>query len=1076
LVDVTTNRVYMRGEPFDPTRDPSEYHDYLLRLGPRYDAAGRLTPEGPFSMAMGWDFGGSGHFAIDATVTSVQIAREQAVTSDPVVGRAVDLWGHYNEYLGTTFGRARVFDVDPASNWTSTLMIGQLNFGRLGSSTSVPNWFGGPVTGTQPARWQSCSTICELPAHCLASEFARSAVHQFVVEKSAPDVWWGDGADSSPGLEALQAALAADDTSGLVIQLGLANMSAPLKPDMPVFMDVFGTIGVWRRGEMRSYPAGRLLVPARGCALMSNLSVQANADGLSLNMVTAVPWRGRAREAGPGPTHMLGPKLDLGALEVRTLEGDRLLARIPSELYASDAHRRTSGVVDVSWERPWSSIREELGQRGLYITGRGLDGERRRLLVEQQVHVQTDRAAEFLEYPDPQGPDQYDEEFELRSFVRGEPRAAAVHVRQFYNPRALPQLRSEHERTAIRGQAFHYPRNVDLRVVGLRSGHAEGGGAFAPEARVVTDEQGRGMLTVRGLRPGTAQLLLGSTDEYPCDPGDPDEAVKSYDNENATGIWPANGSIALRVLTDDWHLLAVSSDAVDYDFVYQNCLAFYEHAFSFMKLEVFSLADRCKAETYARLMWQMCDPTNKPKTYYMPPTRDFSLPRARLLRTFLDNLQRVRTPPALHVRSHRPLVTGRDALVAALRDAAELEMAVMLQYIYAGYSVPTHSAGREYVRRGVWTNAQLELACGDGQEAKNFGMRGVLLKISRQEMIHFLLVNNVLMAMGEPFFAPAPDFPTLRGRFSIETELALEPLTLSSVARFIQLEWPERIRTELAESRTPSSRVGYRSLSELYALIRDGLKNVPGAIQCAKGKAGSEHHLFLPERLNRAHPDYQLQVDDVDSALFAIDLITEQGEGLAPDRNPSEDSHFEQFRRMATALTAAQSSTSPQQSGPWCPAYPVLRNPTLRTTTPDGTTVSDPEARQVLELFSESYELMLFLMIEHFALTPGGSLRRSKLMNAAIDVMSGLMRPLGELLATMPSGVPGRTAGASFEARSPTCIPDPVAACRILADRFTRAAAAARRTGHVERTVCDLFDFYAGSFASHGLNPHQLKS
>ncbi len=54
-------------------------------------------------------------------------------------------------------------------------------------------------------------------------------------------------------------------------------------------------------------------------------------------------------------------------------------------------------------------------------------------------------------------------------------------------------------------------------------------------------------------------------------------------------------------------------------------------------------------------------------------------------------------------------------------------------------------------------------------------------------------------------------------------------------------------------------------------------------------------------------------------------------------------------------------------------------------------------------------------MVQHFGDGPDASLRRSELMNAAIDVMTGLMRPLGELLVTMPSGRHGRTAGPSFE-------------------------------------------------------------
>jgi hypothetical protein len=58
-------------------------------------------------------------------------------TAELVVGRSVDVWGHHNEYLGTTVNRARVFTVDPTSMSPATVMIGRLGFGRSGRSSLV---------------------------------------------------------------------------------------------------------------------------------------------------------------------------------------------------------------------------------------------------------------------------------------------------------------------------------------------------------------------------------------------------------------------------------------------------------------------------------------------------------------------------------------------------------------------------------------------------------------------------------------------------------------------------------------------------------------------------------------------------------------------------------------------------------------------------------------------------------------------------------------------------------------------------------------------------------------------------
>ncbi|WP_051969332.1 hypothetical protein [Kitasatospora azatica] len=131
---------------------------------------------------------------------------------------------------------------------------------------------------------------------------------------------------------------------------------------------------------------------------------------------------------------------------------------------------------------------------------------------------------------------------------------------------------------------------------------------------------------------------------------------------------------------------------------------------------------------------------------------------------------------------------------------------------------------------------------------------------------------------------------------------------------------------------------------------------------------------------------------------------------------------------------------------PWNPAYPVLRNPTLGAADGSKDQVTAPAARTVLQLFNRCYLLMIQLMVQHFGESPDASLRRSKLMNAAIDVMTGLMRPLAELLVTMESGRAGRTAGPSFELEvMPGYVPRPDVARRSLALRFDHLSAAARR-------------------------------
>jgi hypothetical protein len=88
-------------------------------------------------------------------------------------------------------------------------------------------------------------------------------------------------------------------------------------------------------------------------------------------------------------------------------------------------------------------------------------------------------------------------------------------------------------------------------------------------------------------------------------------------------------------------------------------------------------------------------------------------------------------------------------------------------------------------------------------------------------------------------------------------------------------------------------------------------------------------------------------------------------------------------------------------------------------------------------------------------------------MNMAIEVMTGVMRPLAEVLVTLPSGRRGRTAGPSFELESlPGYVPRPDVARRAMALRFEHLAAAAHRCSLVPARVVRTLEFLAASFRS----------
>lgn len=1054
LLDLATNRALTDDGPFPLERPAHEYTDFLRGRGDRFGPSGELDPDGPFNTTMGTNFGGNGHFWIDAKVVGCERAAGCVDTEDPVVGRQVDLWGHYCEYTAGTANRARVFDVDPSSNWTTTVMVGQLALGRLGRSHEVGYMATGDVAGYCPPRWQDFTHIRDVGDHPLAGWFSRSVVYQFAVGKDE-GLHWLDAAAISPTLTALRALLDAGEADGLVMQFALSNMCTPTANDEPDRWDLRGTIGPWRAHELRTYPAGRLLTAplpdAADCPTpLHTASVAVDADDVTLNLVTALRRDSRASGPGPGPMHEVSPVADLGDLELRTAD-DELIAVISRQDYLGPGLPLTSGIVTV----PRLARSDVNLDAPLRITAAG-----RLLLDEVETVVQSDEACLFLEHPNSRTGEEFAVEIPVRSYHRGAAAPVArIAVHQFFNPRGLPldaAARSPHAEPG------------DITIAAIRTPDAD---EYGKTCVISTDEHGNGAVVVKGSRAGSTRiLLLPQGESLPA----AESATAAYDNDDALGYWSGAGSIAIRVLPDCWHLDDLTDDQVTFDVLYREVFAYYELQYSFMRTEVLSLADEFKVEPYARLIWHVSAAHHRDKTYYMPSTRDMGLPQIRLLLRYLLTDEAKRQKPPVLVPRHREVgvITTRDELLRALYQAVSIELAVMIQYLYAAYSIPTFGAAQHLVAQGDWTDKQLRLACGAGGGTLDNGIRGTLMHVAREEMMHFLAINNILRALGRPFHLPRLDFGTLNSRLCVPLEFALEPFGLAAAQRFTALEQPHDLLPEIAGNNSISPEpYRYGSLSELYAAIRDGIQRVPGAFVTKKGRGGGAHHLFMRESVNAVHPDYQLEVDDVASAVFAIDFVTEHGEGgKILSTLPAEESHFDTFLRISDLLVHERSGGPTGRRIPWNPAYPVLRNPTLHAGDSAKDLVTHEPARLAMTLFNRSYQLTAQLMVQHFGYLPDTGLRRSRLMNWALDLMVAVLRPVGELIVTLPSGRPGRTAGPSFELDSdPVYLPCPADAMECLARECEELTELARQCAGLTTAVPDLLSYLADQFRNADL-------
>jgi len=785
-IDTSSNCVLLDGQPVDISQPPQNFHQRMRTLAPRYGVDGHAHAQGVFSQAAGYNHGGNNHYAWEnVRISGVQLRPDCVETQDRLVGARLALWGHYNDYLRTSFNRARWVELDPSRADAVQIYAGQMTLSAADADPNTPALFSADIGQPHAARWVQDQHIVERSSHILDREFGLVRQFQFSVAKHDPYFLFGAQSEAHPSLEALRLALEDRRVQGLTVQYALFNMSTPQQPDAPVFYDLSGCLGLWCEDELATWPTGRLLLSQQTGLGPVRLIVR--ADHVSLNMMTAIPFTHRAPQAQSRhqPTHALGGKLPLGELQVLTACGD-VIARLPESLYLN--YWQHHGVMDLPLLQP-------VADGGLRL--QSVRAEWR----EEESEVQCETANLYLEAPD--------------------------HQRGIDFPIAIPLYGAFRGRTAELDLALYVEQPERLALK-----HAPG------------DRFGQSTLTLTGLQPGITRVRFGASACAPL--------------------------IHVRVLPDDWHLNDVPAAQVDYAFLYHHVLSYYELIYPFMSDKVFSLAERCKCETHARLMWQMCDPQNRDKSYYMPSTRELSQAKARLFLKYLEHVETAARVASAPVSCEPAPIASKAALVSALKKAVDLELTIMLQYLYAGYAIPNYAQGQQRVAQGQWSEAQLGLACGGGERRRDGGIRGTLMEVAHEEMIHYLVVNNLLMALGEPFYPgqvrlgqQAQDY------FGLDTEFAFEAFSAHVLARFVRYEWPSFIPA-------PGDTIG-----SFYRSIRQAFVSLSGLFDPLERKRGGEHHLFLNELTNRAFPAYQLEVFDTASALFAIDFVTDQGEGCA---------------------------------------------------------------------------------------------------------------------------------------------------------------------------------------------------
>src|SRR5262245_45091585 len=200
----------------------------------------------------------------------------------------------------------------------------------------------------------------------------------------------------------------------------------------------------------------------------------------------------------------------------------------------------------------------------------------------------------------------------------------------------------------------------------------------------------------------------------------------------------------------------------------------------------------------------------------------------------------------------------------------------------------------------------------------------------------------------------------------------------------------------------------FTTVGHLYRGIADGLSGLTARLGEQAVFVGSPRAQATPELFRWPQV---IGVTDLASALAAVEEIIDQGEGA---RGAWRDAHYGRFlgvweeyhelRRRDPSLEPARPVLAAYTRQPFDIADPVP-------------VITDPLTHAVAELGALSYELVLQLLTRFFTHTDETEEQLRILVGSAIDVMAGLLRPLGTALATLPMGPPndGRTAGFAFQ-------------------------------------------------------------
>src|SRR5215208_6001854 len=256
------------------------------------------------------------------------------------------------------------------------------------------------------------------------------------------------------------------------------------------------------------------------------------------------------------------------------------------------------------------------------------------------------------------------------------------------------------------------------------------------------------------------------------------------------------------------------------------------------------------------------------------------------------------------------VVEDRKELTYLLCQAAELEHAVMCEYLYAAFSLKS-TAGP-----GL-RDDQLEVV---------EGWRRVILDIAREEMLHWAVVQNLLAAVGSAPYVSRPHMPHQARGYPPGVQFRLLPFGEAALQHFVYFERPEGVDRADAEGfdlagspplhMRPEEIVprgqDFATQGHLYRSVESGFAHLADKL--------GEDQLFIGPAFQQADetafgwPDLG-PITDLQGANRALERIVEQGEGATGDWATA---HYGRFLGMLEDYLAIRA-----EDAGFDPAHPV---------------------------------------------------------------------------------------------------------------------------------------------------------